>query len=223
MASPQRSFVPYEYSPISSIPMRRGPPPCRPLKLRAGRDVSQVTWKALRLLVIERDKGTCAHCGQHSDHPAKGPDGRTWHVDHVVPLIRGGSTVEGNLVLSCGSCNSHKGSSAPGSPWQDRSRYLRQLEQDKKKRLDVVPVGYITGPRTGADATRDAVWSALLHLHALQQRPIRIRAIADRSGFTPGAVMRHLRIAALNGYVRQHEKPLAFEPLQPPAAGEVGA
>lgn len=30
-------------------------------------------------------------------------------LDHVVPLVRGGSNLEGNLLLCCRSCNSRKG------------------------------------------------------------------------------------------------------------------
>lgn len=37
---------------------------------------------------------------------------RTWtyHVDHIVPLHRGGTNDCSNLTLSCASCNSRKGS-----------------------------------------------------------------------------------------------------------------
>ncbi len=32
------------------------------------------------------------------------------HVDHVVPLSRGGSDTEDNVVIACSSCNLSKGS-----------------------------------------------------------------------------------------------------------------
>lgn len=36
-----------------------------------------------------------------------------FHVDHFIPLSRGGSNWPSNLVLSCGRCNSSKGSKMP--------------------------------------------------------------------------------------------------------------
>lgn len=33
----------------------------------------------------------------------------TFHIDHVVPLVAGGSTIEDNLALACVSCSLRKG------------------------------------------------------------------------------------------------------------------
>ena len=52
------------------------------------------------LAVIQRDHGLCRYCGR----PA-----RPLHLDHVVPLAKGGTTVIENLVLACRSCNLRKG------------------------------------------------------------------------------------------------------------------
>lgn len=35
--------------------------------------------------------------------------GATFHIEHIVPLIRGGQTDASNLALACPSCNLHKG------------------------------------------------------------------------------------------------------------------
>lgn len=55
-----------------------------------GRDVAQIK---------NRQCGKCYYCG-----------GKTaeMHLDHVVPLARGGRNAIGNLVLSCASCNLSK-------------------------------------------------------------------------------------------------------------------
>lgn len=45
-----------------------------------------------------RQGRTCIYC----DHPAT-------TIDHVVPLVRGGTNYEGNLAPACKSCNSRKG------------------------------------------------------------------------------------------------------------------
>lgn len=50
-------------------------------------------------------KGRCWWCG------CKLKDG--FHVDHLIPLSRGGSNSPENLVISCPSCNSSKGSKLP--------------------------------------------------------------------------------------------------------------
>lgn len=57
-----------------------------------------VTPKDIRRL-IARNHGECAYCGAT---PA------LLHIDHVVPLKRGGRHSIGNLVPACQSCNSSK-------------------------------------------------------------------------------------------------------------------
>ena len=34
--------------------------------------------------------------------------GATFHIEHIVPLSRGGATSEENLALACPGCNLHK-------------------------------------------------------------------------------------------------------------------
>lgn len=49
----------------------------------------------------------CIYCHRQGD-AAKGPDRRTWHIDHLYPLALGGDWVNDNLVLACATCNLHK-------------------------------------------------------------------------------------------------------------------
>jgi hypothetical protein len=52
--------------------------------------------------IFERCEGRCAYCtGQllYND---------PWHIDHIVPLAKGGSNDEGNLTLACARCNVKK-------------------------------------------------------------------------------------------------------------------
>ena len=60
-----------------------------------------------RAYIIQRDKSTCYLCGEVCS-PAE------IHLDHVVPLSRGGSHDESNLRVSCAPCNLSKGASARG-------------------------------------------------------------------------------------------------------------
>jgi hypothetical protein len=54
-------------------------------------------------LVARRADGHCEYCGLSQE----GQEAR-FHVDHVVPIARGGATVEENLALACVSCSLRK-------------------------------------------------------------------------------------------------------------------
>lgn len=61
----------------------------------------------LKADVIKRAKRHCEYCGRMGDG-VKDPDGKAWHIDHVVSVSRGGMTHKDNLVLACRSCNLRK-------------------------------------------------------------------------------------------------------------------
>jgi hypothetical protein len=59
----------------------------------------------LRMKIMQRDAWTCGYCGTTT-----GP----FDVDHIVPLIQGGSnTLEDNLICACAKCNRAKGGRTP--------------------------------------------------------------------------------------------------------------
>ena len=58
--------------------------------------------KDLRLTILERDNNTCQSCGYHAV-------GRQMHIDHIIPVSKGGKTVESNLQVLCANCNMAKG------------------------------------------------------------------------------------------------------------------
>lgn len=63
---------------------------------------------SLRRRVMNRSKCRCEYCGRKGED-GKDPDGQSWHIDHVVPVTRGGPTRTDNLVLACNHCNISKG------------------------------------------------------------------------------------------------------------------
>jgi HNH endonuclease len=65
--------------------------------------------KRLRYEVLRRDNHTCRYCG------ASAPDVKLT-VDHVVPVVLGGTDEPGNLVTACTACNAGKSASAPDAP-----------------------------------------------------------------------------------------------------------
>lgn len=58
----------------------------------------------LRYDIFARDNYTCTYCGA-----SPSVHGVTLHVDHIVPIKKGGLTVESNLTTSCRDCNLGKG------------------------------------------------------------------------------------------------------------------
>lgn len=67
-----------------------------PIWVKGGRKRKQVT-ASLREWIHEKYNNTCVYCGSRSEH-----------VDHVIPVSRGGTNDEENLVASCRSCNIRK-------------------------------------------------------------------------------------------------------------------
>jgi len=66
--------------------------------------ISTREWRDLRDLVFQRDGLSCHYCGASEE---------TMHVDHVLPLIRGGSNDIDNLVVACRACNCGKSGRSP--------------------------------------------------------------------------------------------------------------
>lgn len=72
--------------------------------LRAYHSKSQrkLLTKALRAHIMIRDDYTCRICGKYM------PDEVGLHIDHIVPVSKGGKTVPSNLQVLCSKCNGNK-------------------------------------------------------------------------------------------------------------------
>ena len=71
-----------------------------------------------RRIVLLRDSFTCQKCGLRpvATSVADGierPDLSLLHVDHIMPLARGGPNTLDNLQLLCARCNLAKGAKVP--------------------------------------------------------------------------------------------------------------
>jgi hypothetical protein len=62
-----------------------------------------MTREELEALVRERAEFRCEYCLMHQDL-----QGATFHLEHVIPITKGGKTEMENLALACPSCNLHK-------------------------------------------------------------------------------------------------------------------
>jgi hypothetical protein len=61
----------------------------------------------LRFKVLQRDGFRCQYCGRGAWE-----EGVVLHADHVVPVVAGGETNEGNLLTACAACNLGKATGA---------------------------------------------------------------------------------------------------------------
>lgn len=59
-----------------------------------------------RSVVWERDSGTCGICNKLADP-------RKWHLDHIVPLSKGGQHTYSNVQVAHPSCNLSKHNKTP--------------------------------------------------------------------------------------------------------------
>lgn len=60
--------------------------------------------KSLRETIAKRDNYTCQICGKYM------PDGVGLHIDHIVPIAKGGKSIPSNLQVLCSKCNGKKSS-----------------------------------------------------------------------------------------------------------------
>ena len=58
--------------------------------------------KKLRNEIAERDNYTCQNCGKYM------PDGVGLHIDHIIPIAKGGKSTPSNLQVLCSKCNGKK-------------------------------------------------------------------------------------------------------------------
>ncbi len=63
-----------------------------------GRRLSLAAWRPLREFILGRDNYICVYCGEGADC-----------VDHIIPLVKGGTNAEDNLAAACSHCNCSKG------------------------------------------------------------------------------------------------------------------
>ncbi len=106
---------------------------------------------SLRELIAARDRGRCVYC-----LTAEANCGLRLHVDHILPVARGGSSTVDNLCLACFSCNVYKGARQTGidpdfgdavslfHPLQQRWGEHFQWSEDGSAILGLTPSGRAT-------------------------------------------------------------------------------
>ncbi len=91
------------------------------------RPTRRVTWpKGLKRSLMRRQDNTCVYCGYRRI-------AASMDIDHIIPVVRGGSNDESNLQVICSPCNQRKGLQTDE---EFRARYAR-----------LVPRKVLTPPR----------------------------------------------------------------------------
>jgi 5-methylcytosine-specific restriction endonuclease McrA len=88
-----------------------------PKRLKKEREKAQKMRKT-QWWLDQLNRGCCHYCGEK--FPAK-----QLTMDHVVPLARGGTSTQGNIVPACRECNRDKKLEMPVD------RLLKQLEEER--------------------------------------------------------------------------------------------
>lgn len=66
-------------------------------------DQRKVLTKELKETIKKRDNYTCQICGKYM------PDEVGLHIDHIIPINKGGKSIPSNLQVLCSKCNGKKG------------------------------------------------------------------------------------------------------------------
>lgn len=83
--------------------------------------------KSQRFRIFARDGFTCRYCGRQSDVVPLA-------VDHVIPVCKGGTNDDENLITSCEPCNAGKGSKLIEQTVPSETDRLR-LSQERNEQL----------------------------------------------------------------------------------------
>ena len=90
------SFIKERYNQLSNIDFQ-----CTLREYHSNNQRKLMT-KELRDRVAMRDHYRCQKCGKYM------PDGVGLHIDHIVPISKGGKSVLSNLQVLCSKCNGAK-------------------------------------------------------------------------------------------------------------------
>jgi len=96
----------YQHTPFSKASSYPSPPstavercPMRAANMRPERHRLRIGLPpGLRFRILKRDNFSCRYCGRR-------PPEVVLHIDHLVPVSRGGTNEPGNLITACSLCN----------------------------------------------------------------------------------------------------------------------
>ena len=141
------------------------------------RPTERKTWsKGLKQQLMRQQHNTCVYCGYRRTAPS-------FDIDHIIPVVRGGSNDQSNLQVICRPCNQRKGLQTDE---EFRTRYRR-----------LVPLRPLTPPlrrisqREFREETRRTG-----QVESVQQFR-RTRFISKRSKVSSGCLILGIAVAAI--------------------------
>ncbi len=104
--------------------------------------------KGLKQELMRRQNNTCVYCGNRRT-------ARNFEIDHIVPVVRGGSNDKSNLQVICAPCNQRKGIQTDE---EFRARYSKLLPSKRltapRKPIPQNDFGAATRRTSQSDAVR---------------------------------------------------------------------
>jgi 5-methylcytosine-specific restriction endonuclease McrA len=78
--------------------------------------------------LFEKQEGFCFYCGRLLFESFS----QTFHIEHKIPISRGGSNDISNIALSCAQCNFKKGTMTHDEFQQDLKKLIEENMNDEK-------------------------------------------------------------------------------------------
>lgn len=125
-----------------------------------------------RFEVFKRDEFTCQYCGRT-------PPAAVLHIDHVVPVAKGGSNDLDNLVTSCKDCNLGK-SDVPLAEVRPRPGADKLLEMREAREQLQAYQDFLLEERAEREAHAEVLAS---HIATRLDIELRERNLRDIAGF----------------------------------------
>ena len=88
------------------------------------------------LAIGTKQEWKCVYC--QTELKGKGSpftEGKKYHRDHIIPLARGGETIESNIQLTCSTCNNSKKTMSDSDFQIKISRILKALKRRENSRF----------------------------------------------------------------------------------------
>lgn len=86
-------------------------------------------WGSIRKKVLARDNYTCTKCGLKLGRTAPGK----LHVDHIVPVGRGGSHSKGNLRTLCTTCHGKRAGHSISTTSSNSAKTAQEVKQERER------------------------------------------------------------------------------------------
>lgn len=110
-----------------------------------GKQLRKPIRASVRDAVVLRDRGLCRYCARKAN---------PIHIDHVIPVTKGGTDEKHNLVVACVACNLKKRANI----WEPLTHKQMAIMQAKRRRRDNGIAARSRRQQEAADRRREALY-----------------------------------------------------------------